>query len=391
MGLLAFTIVSCEDAKNGTVENRIYFSEAASMKTQVVSLEDGGTTSAVTVRLVRAIDTDVKVTIGLDEAYLNDYNKSNETEYRVLDSDKLSFSKEAVIKAGQVSSEPVSLEIADFETLGVQYAIPLSINSVEGNVEKALASSKFMLLLVQPLKQMVPQFTWYNAMKAAPTDEDWNLELSNYTLEWWSKMTGRNGVGGYTKNNQAIFNSGGHGIELYIRFGDLIYSNGSSYMNNFLQVKTFGSQFDTVDPTAGYGLEGQVWYHFAITYDASTGTTLLYKNGEQLSSLSTSAGQNMWIDKLQMISSGQEYFPDLCELCQVRMWKTTRSGNQIKKNMYNDIDPKNPDLILYIPMNEGVGTTLHDLTGNGHDVEIGNASQASNAQSVTWTSYTFAQ
>ena len=55
---------------------------------------------------------------------------------------------------------------------------------------------------------MVPQFTWYNAMKAAPTDEDWNLELSNYTLEWWSKMTGRNGVGGYTKNNQAIFNSG---------------------------------------------------------------------------------------------------------------------------------------------------------------------------------------
>lgn len=111
------------------------------MKTQVVSLEDGGTTSAVTVRLVRAIDTDVKVTIGLDEAYLNDYNKSNETEYRVLDSDKLSFSKEAVIKAGQVSSEPVSLEIADFETLGVQYAIPLSINSVEGNVEKALASS----------------------------------------------------------------------------------------------------------------------------------------------------------------------------------------------------------------------------------------------------------
>ena len=76
---MAFTIVSCEDAKNGTVENRIYFSEAASMKTQVVSLEHGGTTSAVTVRLVRAIDTDVKVTIGLDEAYLNDYNKSNET------------------------------------------------------------------------------------------------------------------------------------------------------------------------------------------------------------------------------------------------------------------------------------------------------------------------
>lgn len=395
LGLLAWVNFSCEDAKNGEVDNLIYFSEAASAKTKTLSLEEGGTTTSVTVRLARAIDTDVNVTIGLDEALLDDFNKQNETDYKILESGKYTLSNTATIKAGSISSEPIGINIESFDTYGVQYAIPLTINSANSGIEKAQASSKIILFLVQPLKQPVPKFTWYNAMRALPK-EDWRMELPNYTLEWWCKITAKNGTGGFTKNNQAIFNSGGadaegKGIELYIRFGDLIYAESGKYKNNFLQVKTFGSQFDTGDPTAGYGLDAQQWYHFAITYDAGTGVTLIYKNGEQVASLTTSAGQSMWVDKLQMISSGSEYFPDFCEMCQVRMWKTTRTGNQVKKNMYNDLDPKNPDLILYIPMDEGEGTILHDITGNGHDVEIGNDSSASNATSVTWANYTFAQ
>lgn len=395
LGLLAWVNSSCEDAKNGEVDNLIYFSEAASAKTKTLSLEAGGTTTSVTVRLARAIETDVNVTIGLDEALLDNFNKQNETDYKILEPGKYTLPNTATIKAGSISSEPISINIESFDTYGVQYAIPLTIASANGGIEKAQASSKIILFLVQPLKQSVPKFTWYNAMRALPK-EDWRMELPNYTLEWWCKITAKTGAGGFTKNNQAIFNSGGadaegKGIELYIRFGDLIYAESGKYKNNFLQVKTFGSQFDTGDPTAGYGLDAQQWYHFAITYDAGTGTTLIYKNGEQVASLTTSAGQSMWVDKLQMISSGSEYFPDFCEMCQVRMWKTTRTGNQVKKNMYNDLDPKNPDLVLYIPMNEGDGTTLHDITGNGHDVEIGNDSSASNATSVTWANYTFAQ
>ena len=62
-----------------------------------------------------------------------------------------------------------------------------------------------------------------------PRKELWGLALPNYTLEWWSKVTSKSGNGGYTKNNQAIINSGGSGTELYIRFGDLIYSENGSY------------------------------------------------------------------------------------------------------------------------------------------------------------------
>lgn len=394
-GLLAWVNTSCEDAKNGEVDNLVYFSEAASAKTKTLSLDQSGTTTSLTVRLARATETDVNVTIALDEALLNDFNKQNESDYKILGADKFTLPQTASIKAGSISSDPISINIESFETFGVQYAIPLTIGSVNGGIEKAQASSKMILFLVQPLIQSVPKFTWYNAMHALP-DDKWRIELPNYTLEWWCKVTARNGIGGFTKNNQAIFNSGGtdangKGLELYIRFGDLIYAEAGQYKNNFMQVKVFGTQFDTGDPTAGYGLDAQQWYHFAITYDAGSGTTLLYKNGVQIASLATSAGQSMWVDQLQMISSGQEYFPDFCEMCQVRMWRTTRTGNQIKKNMYNDLDPTNPELVLYIPMNEGDGTTLHDITKNGHDVVIGNSSTASNATSVTWASYTFAQ
>ena len=200
-------------------------------------------------------------------------------------------------------------------------------------------------------------------------------------------------MSGFSVNNQAIINSGGGGIELYIRFGDLVYSSGGRYVYNFLQVKTMGSQFDTGDPTSGNGLEADVWYHFAVTYDAATGTSLLYKNGTQIASLVSSVGTPMVIDRLQMISSGSAYFKDECEMCQVRLWKVTRSANQIRKGMYSEVEYTNPDLILYIPMNDGEGaTTLRDVTGNGHDVKIGNLeSSGGNSSDVTWETYTFAQ
>lgn len=395
LGFIALSQTSCGDAKDSEIDNLVYISEAAMAKTKTLTMEDNGAKADLTVRLAKSIGSDVNVKISIDEAYLAAYNKINETDYKVPDAANFTIPTAATIKAGTVSAAPVSIEVKSFSTNGVKYAIPVCISEVDGGVDKAEASSHFIYLLEKPLKQLVPRFTWYNAMQAAPLT-DWRIEVPNYTLEWWSKMSSSWGDGGYTTNNQAIFNSGGKdaagkGIELYIRFGDLIYSDGYSYKNNFLQVKTFGSQFDTGNPVKGFGLTGKVWYHFAITYDASTGTTLLYKNGEQVASLSTSTGRAMWIDRLQMISSGQQYFPDYCEMCQVRMWKTTRTVNQIKNGMYSEVDPTNPDLILYLPMNEGSGDVLHDITGHGHDVTIGSLSHSSEAKKVTWTQYTFAK
>jgi hypothetical protein len=393
LGLLAIAATACNDAKYSEIDNLVYFSEAASAKSKTVSMTEETVSTSVTVRLGHSEDVDMTANVSVDTAYLNNYNKYNETDWKVPSSEYFAFSNSAKISAGSVSSAPINIEIKNFNTYGVKYAIPLSITSVDGNVKIAESSSKFIIFLSSPLIQPVPKFTWYNKMTAAPMD-DWRLELPNYTLEWWSKITSKSGDGGYSTNNHAIFYSGGKNasgneLELYVRFGDLIYSDGWSYKNNFLQVKTLGSQFDTGDPTQGYGLDAGTWYHFAITYEASSGTTTLYKNGEKINTLNTASGQSMWIDRLQIVCSGQQYFPDWCELCQVRLWKTTRTQNQIQNSMYSDVDPSNADLVLYLPMNEGEGTILHDVTGNGHDVEVGNISDSADAKNFTWTTYSF--
>lgn len=376
-GLLALANTSCENANNAEIDNLVYFSEASSARTKVLTLESQDVSTSLTVRLAKAIGSDVNVNIAIDESILTEYNSRNETDYRTIDATNLKLQTTAVIPAGTISAEPMTITVHPFEANGVQYAIPVRITSVDGAVDKAEASSKFIIILEQPLVQSVPTFHQPNHMKAAPT-ENWGVVLSNYTLEWWCKMSR------FSINNQAIF-SFNTDSELYIRFGDEIYGRG---VYNFLQVKAMGSQFDTGDPNKENGLKANTWYHFAVTYDASTGITTLYQNGALISTLSTEAGKPLTINGLQMISSGSQWFRDACELCQVRLWKVTRSVNQIKSNMNKAVDPLNKDLVFYLPMNEGKGTTLHDTTGNGHDAEIGNVGGST---SVTWNTYTFGE
>ena len=376
MGLLALVNTSCENAENAEISNMVYFSEAASARTEVVTLEGMDTSASLTVRLAKAIDSDVSVTIAIDESILTDYNYKNETDYKVVDAANLDIPSKSIVPAGSVSAEPTIINIHPFKTNGAQYAIPVRITSVDGPLDKAESSSKFIFILEQPLTQLVPTFYAKNKMRVSPTT-DWGLTLSNYTIEWWSKMSA------FRKNNQTIFYSDMKNSELCIRFGDEIYGRENF---NYLQVKVLGKQFDTGDPAAGYGLTAKKWYHFAVTYDASTGAAKIYQNGVEVASITGEVGKSYTFNSLKMITSGDQYFIDACELAQVRMWKTTRSASQIKANMNKTVDTTDKDLILYLPMDEGEGTTLHDVTGNGHDAEIGNMGTSS---SVTWNKYTF--
>lgn len=382
LGALALGPAACDNAEYDVIENMVYINEASSAKIKSITMQEDTFVTSLTVRLAKAVSQDVVVDLKLDESLLDEYNAKNETDYQMIPSSNIGLPSQVTIPAGSVSAEPVSLEITPFQTEGAQYAIPVRILSNSG-VALSDASSHFILSLVQPLRQSVPCFQWFNAMKAAP-EEDWNLELPNYTLEWWVKMSG------FSVNNQAIFDSGGN-MELYIRFGDLVYADAAKggYLYNFLQIKTNNSQFDSGDPNDA-PLEPDTWYHFAITYNGSTGLATMYKNGEAIATLG-GGESTMRFDKFCMISSGSTYFKDKCEMCQVRLWKTTRTAAQIKANMALEVKYTDPDLVLYLPMNETEGTTLHDVTGNGHNVEVGNISDDDdNAAEFTRAEYSFA-
>lgn len=160
----------------------------------------------------------------------------------------------------------------------------------------------------------------------------------------------------------------------------------------FLQIKTMGidANYDSGDPNEeSKKLPWGEWIHFAHTFDSATGDVILYMNGVEVNRANGGAGKVFNATGLSILGSSQTYFRDYIELAQVRLWKTTRSAAQIKKFMKKEVKYTDPNLVFYLPMNEGSGSTLHDVTGNGHDVEIGSADNGGNNQANAWTEYEF--
>ena len=162
LGMLPIVQTACENAQNAAIENLVYINEAASAKTKEVTMQDEMTRTSVTIRLARAMDQDVTAELFLDKDALESYNRKNETSYKLPRAEYVSFPEKVTIAAGSVSADPVNIDIKSFETEGAQYAIPISIKKADG-IDKAEGSSNFMVVLVKPLKQLVPKFHPYNA------------------------------------------------------------------------------------------------------------------------------------------------------------------------------------------------------------------------------------
>lgn len=384
LSLFSAALFSCQDAALPAIDNMVYISDAANGRIGTATMAEGDTEVSFSVRLARAAEEDIKVSIRIDESVLNEYNSTFQASFKHVPADSIAVPASVMIPAGAISSEPVTIVVKPFDTKGAQYAVSFRVDA-DGNVPVADESSKYIIQLLKPLKQLVPKLSVDNAIKVEPMD-DWGYELMNYTLEWWCKMIPKWGDNAFSTNNQAVINSGNSakGCELYIRYGDVIYGYGPY---NYLQIKTMGGQFDTGNP-AEKGLKSNQWYHYAISYDGNTGESILYLDGQVVSTLNTGAGRPMCIDSFELVQGGM--FENYAEMCQVRLWKTTRSASQIEKNMRSEVEYSNPDLLMYLPMNEGPGATVfNDVTGNNHTAALGSHANGNKTEAFAWTEYAF--
>jgi hypothetical protein len=360
IALSGMTYTGCNDAEYSIRDNSIYMAEATSTKSVNVAMETAGADVNVVVRLAKQVDYDVKVSLGLDTRLISEYNETNSTEYLLVPAQHFSLPDALItIPAGEVSAV-VRVHIENFDMQGKLYALPVIIaNVVDGRgINLSATQSQLLYLIAKPLIVSVPVMTGYNGegVKSRP-DQEWDIRTREWTIEAWVRMSG------YTRNNQAIFDNWGDGLtEVYIRFGD------ANAPYNYLQVKTLGGQVQTERD-----LIANRWYHWAFVYDGNMFS--IYRDGELDIRFTPPAplgpGGTVEFQTLTMIGSGATYFPDLCAMSQVRFWKTARTPNQIRNNMYYEIDPTNSDLIGYWPMNEGSGNTFVDATSNGNNAVAG--------------------
>jgi hypothetical protein len=391
LGIFATSFTACEDAKNDVIDNMIYISEAASASAGEIILGKTGevSTGVVTVRSGRVAESNIKVQIALDDAVLKNYNSRNDVEFTIIPSEYITLPSSVEIPAGSSQVEvPFTVTSFDGEK-GVEYAAPIKVVAANG-IPVSEGSGAYIYTFGKPLIQKAPGFYYDSKMNMVWPEQ---VDLTNFTLEWWARCTNTYGTGGFSVNNQAMFSFAAN-KELYIRFGDIVYvdQNTGRNMYNFLQIKTMGidANYDSGDPNKN-PLKWGEWIHFAHTYDAATGDVVLYMNGKEVNRNNGGAGTVFNFTGCSMFGSGRTYFKDIIEMCQLRMWKTTRTAAQIAKNMKKEVKYDDPNLLFYFPMNEGEGEVLHDVTGNGFGLSFGSGytDGTPRKQAYSWTEYTW--
>ena len=355
--IILASVFGCDDAEMKAIDNGLYIQEAApsnKFDQQIITqlVDDEEVVKTLTVRLVRAMDHDVTVTLDIDPQLLEEYNNKNEANYLVLPEEYRNFEKTVTISAGNVSAPVVNLIIKPYSSSnGEAYAIPIRITSVDGPVEMKGNANHLLYLLTSPHRQKAVIIKKGNrTVKTFSTA----IPMEQWTFEYWVKVdniTGEptgdwEGLG--NKNFRArIFVPDSQPLtfsDLTLRY----YADGANVQIPILQFQNSAGHFDTT----GFWWP-DTWYHIAYTYDGTTVT--VYKDGVKNNSLANSID---WTFKSLSFAIGSFGYEQQVEFAQIRMWKKCLSENVIKDNMSRQVAGDSDGLIGYWKCDEGTGNEL---------------------------------
>lgn len=147
-------------------------------------------------------------------------------------------------------------------------------------------------------------------------------------------------------------------------FRNIVSGSGTAFFLNAGQLGAghasgaFGQALDPVPVTAG------TWYHVAVTYNATTGDMLLYKNGTLVFTAAAVAGYTEPLLEIGRFGGANNFSGQIDE---VRIWNNVRTGAQISAGMGCELTGDEPGLLAYYNFNQGVAgganagvTTLND-------------------------------
>lgn len=346
-----FSIASCNDAKYTTMSNAAYLSEAQTVSSKKVTVDNKGGNTTITVRTAAPVDVDTKLEIVYDIQAVENFNKRNGTSYLPLPKDSYELEDtEVTIKRGKVSDSMINVKLAPFSDemieSGSKYALPLAVKVVSGDVPLLDNAKSIVYILDQVIITSVPIMnSRNNFVVKQPTEK---LTLDQWTVEFRINMSVL-GTHLGEMNNQAIFGCFGPSSEIFFRFGD------APIKGNVFQVKTMGLQLNSI-----YEFNAKQWYHIAIINDGTK--VKLYVDGNLDSSMDSPGKQTVIVGDLGF--GNTRYLRADVMLSEFRLWNVARTQTQIQNNMFA-INPKNPDLTFYFKFNEGQGNAFADASGHG--------------------------
>ncbi len=177
-----------------------------------------------------------------------------------------------------------------------------------------------------------------------------------FTVEAWIRPSawgeGETGYGRIFDTEQIVFYIHGTGFPSYNTESLLIsidHSNGIRSIYN----------------TPANSIRLNEWQHVAVTYD-NISAIKLYINGIEQSTIApfdnasgpVASGSQLWM--IGEAASKQRAFEGAID--EFRVWNLVRSSNELRNNMHQSLSGNESGLLLYLPMNEGIGNQTLDQT-----------------------------
>ncbi len=327
--LAVATLASCQnelfknDATKFETEQGVYVPKESSSYQLFVA--DGANQEVSELKIALAKPQGGQVSAQLrsgGQAALDRYNKANGTNYQLLPESMYELASNVTFESNHTVAS-IPLKIKDLQFKGDAYALPIEI---VGSDSKVIDAQKDALLVLN-------QIIYTKAWKSGGSQIGAQWPSGKYGAWTFEAMVRRSS---YTSNNRSILGSetsGGVRDEIYTRFGDVTITPKQ------LQIKTGGSQIDI--PASKLSAKDNEWYMLSFVYDGTN--TLVYVNGQEVAKTQIRDGEyeihGIWIGGANEL------------VREVRVYKSARTADQIAASTWKMVDPTDPNLLVYYPLN----------------------------------------
>jgi hypothetical protein len=373
-GALAFAALlmgGCNDAANSALtENRAFIRNSFEQKIGEVYVDkDEDAQLIIPINLTHKDDRkEIAVSIGTDEALIQEYNTRNKRAYKMYPSDMFSFEANTVnIPKGQVGTS-VTLNVKplteELIASGDLYVIPVTLT---GSDVGTLDGASSMLYIVRDVPYANVAQTYQQRLKFPADRYGEQMRFEAMTIEFLFKIDSwqsRNNCGLFY-NNGITYEDGG---QIFSRL-----EGGSSGLDKAQLDFSIGeSQLNAVPPSGKF--ETGKWYHVAMVWGNME--MLAYINGIQMGRKEVARTQilaSTAIEKDSQGNYGTSHWDGFCweglssdsqnvtQISELRLWNVKRTREQIQENMYR-VNPQSQGLLLYYKFNEGAGNSFIDST-----------------------------